>query len=52
MTCKIGDKIKFDDHFWIVEKTAPGKILLRGYGFHKWFSIEEVNNNATLEKLK
>ena len=49
---KPGDKIKFGNQHYIVEKLAPGKILLRGFGFRKWFPIEEVNKIAKMEKLK
>ena len=39
---KIGDKISYAGNFWTVVKTRPGKVLLKGYGYRKWFGIEEI----------
>ena len=41
---QVGDKIAFDGNFWTVCKVAPGKVLLKGYGFRKWFKIDEIQN--------
>ena len=51
---KVGDKIKFDNYYWIVEKVdvEKGRIMLKGYGFRKWYKIDDVNRNAKLERMK
>ena len=42
---QVGDKITFAGNWWTVLKTAPGRLLLKGYGYKKWFSIEEIEEN-------
>ena len=39
---QVGDKLKFRGNVWTILKTKPGKVLLKGYGYKKWFDIEEI----------
>lgn len=45
----VGDRLKFRGNLWSILKTKPGKVLLKGYGYKKWFDIDEIEREKQHE---